>query len=413
MFKLYNSLTREKEVFRPLKRDKVSIYVCGITPYDVTHLGHAFTYIFFDVLVRYLTFSGYKVNYTQNVTDIDDDVLKKAKEEKKDWKKLGDFWIKIFLSDMKSLNVLPPTHFVKATDSIEKMIEIVNILLKKGFAYKNGGNIYFDVSKFKKYGKLSKFNKKQMFLISKERGADPDDPLKKNPLDFILWQEHKANEPYWKAPFGDGRPGWHIECSAMVNKYLGGQIDPFGKLRVNGESNRTIDIHGGGKDLIFPHHESEIAQSESYSGESPFVRYWMHTAMVLVSGEKMSKSLDNIIMIKHLLKKYSPNAIRWMILTHHYRHPWEYEEKELKYAKDCMDLVKKAIKQTPVSSKKISGTPYLNKFIKIMNDDINTPQSLDLVLKAVRRIQREKNKRNIKGLQEVLKIIIYTLGFNL
>lgn len=402
MLRLYNSLTREKELFRTLKRDKVLIYVCGITPYDTTHLGHAFTYMFFDVLVRYLTFNGYKVNYTQNVTDIDDDIAKKAKEEKKDWKKLGGFWTKIFLSDMKSLNVLPPTHFVKATDSIEKMIEIINILLKKGLAYKSGENIYFDVGKFKKYGRLSKFNKKQMILVSKERGADPNDPLKKNPLDFILWQGHKANEPSW--PFDSaqgkekGRPGWHIECSAMANRFLG----------------RRIDIHGGGKDLIFPHHESEIAQSESYAGESPFVRYWMHTAMVLYNGEKMSKSLGNLIMIKDLLTKYSPNAIRWMILAHRYRHPWEFEEKELHACEDYIREVAIALKQiNKVSIRKIKADIYLKDFICAMNDDLDTPKVLQLILKAAKRIQREKNKSNIKELQEVLKTIITALGLKL
>ncbi len=410
MLRLYNSLTREKELFRTLKRDKVLIYVCGITPYDTTHLGHAFTYMFFDVLVRYLTFNGYKVNYTQNVTDIDDDIVKKAKEEKKDWKKLGDFWTKIFLSDMKSLNVLPPTHFVKATDSIEKMIEIINVLLKKGLAYKThstssgqaGGNVYFDVGKFKKYGRLSKFNKKQMILVSKERGADPNDPLKKNPLDFILWQGHKANEPSW--PFDSaqgkekGRPGWHIECSAMANRFLG----------------RRIDIHGGGKDLIFPHHESEIAQSESYAGESPFVRYWMHTAMVLYNGEKMSKSLGNLIMIKDLLTKYSPNAIRWMILSHCYRHPWEFEEKELHACEDYIREVATALKQiNKVSIRKIKADIYLKDFICAMNDDLDTPKVLQLILKAAKRIQREKNKSNIKELQEVLKTIITALGLKL
>lgn len=402
MLRLYNSLTREKELFRTLKRDKVLIYVCGITPYDTTHLGHAFTYMFFDVLVRYLTFNGYKVNYTQNVTDIDDDIVKKAKEEKKDWKKLGGFWTKIFLSDMKSLNVLPPTHFVKATDSIEKMIEIINVLLKKGLAYKSGENIYFDVGKFKKYGRLSKFNKKQMILVSKERGADPNDPLKKNPLDFILWQKAKADEPFW--PFDsahgkeNGRPGWHIECSAMADRFLG----------------RRIDIHGGGKDLIFPHHESEIAQSESYAGESPFVRYWMHTAMVLYNGEKMSKSLGNLIMIKDLLTKYSPNAIRWMILAHHYRYPWEFEEKELHDCEDYIREVAIALKQiNKVSIRKIKADIYLKDFICAMNDDLDTPKVLQLILKAAKRIQREKNKSNIKELQEVLKTIITALGLKL
>lgn len=407
MLKLYNSLTREKEIFEPLKKSEVSIYVCGITPYDITHLGHAFTYIFFDVLVRYLTFTGYKVNYTQNVTDIDDDILKKAKEQKMDYKKLGDFWTKIFLSDMKSLNVLLPTHFVKATDSINKIIEIINGLLKNDYAYISGGNVYFNISRFKNYGKLSKFNKKQMILISKERGGDPSNPLKKNPLDFILWQKPNKGEPSWSTSFWPfdsaqgkekGSPGWHIECSAMVNKYLGWQID----------------IHGGGKDLIFPHHESEIAQSETYTQKSPFVKYWMHTAMVLATGEKMSKSLGNLIMIKDLLTKCSPSAIRWAILSHYYRHPWEYEEKELNDCESYIQDVAMALKQiNKVSIRKIKADTYLKDFICAMNNDLDTPKALKLILKVTKRIQREKNKSNIKGLQKVLKTIITTLGLKL
>ncbi len=398
MLKLYNSLTREKEIFKPIKKDKVSIYVCGITPYDTTHLGHAFTYVFFDVLVRYLTSRGLKVNYTQNVTDIDDDILKKAKEKKTDYKKLGDFWTERYLLDMKSLNVLPSTNFVKATDSINKMIEIINSLLENSYAYTNDGNVYFDVSKFKEYGKLSKFNKKQMILISKERGADPNDPLKKNPLDFILWQKVKKNEPYWDSPFGIGRPGWHIECSAMVSKYLG----------------RQIDIHGGGKDLIFPHNENEIAQSESYTEKSPFVKYWMHTAMVLCNGEKMSKSLGNLIMVKDLLAKYSPNAIKWTILLHYYRNPWEYEEKELNACEDYLLRVAVALKQiNKVSVRKVKADIYLRDFICAMDDDLDTPKALRLILKITKRIQKEKNKSNIKELQEVLKTITTTLGLKL
>ncbi|OGH38308.1 MAG: cysteine--tRNA ligase [Candidatus Levybacteria bacterium RIFCSPLOWO2_01_FULL_38_21] len=400
MLKLYNSLTREKEVFKPLKKNNVSIYVCGITPYDTTHIGHAFTYVFFDVLIRYLALKGYKVKYTQNVTDIDDDILKKAKEEGKNWKILGDYWTDRYIQDMKSLNVLLPTNFVKATDSINKMIQIIISLLKKGLAYKRDGNIYFDVGKFKKYGRLSKFNRKQMILISKERGADPSDPFKKDPLDFVLWQKTKAGEPFW--PFDSaqgkekGRPGWHIECSAMADRFLG----------------QRIDIHGGGKDLIFPHHESEIAESESYTGKAPFVRYWMHTGMVFCNGEKMSKSLGNLIMIKDLLKKYTPNAVRWTLLSHHYKQPWEYEEKELEYARNCINIVKKAVKQKNSSSKKIIGASYFNKFIKIMDDDVNTPRSLELVLKVAKRILK-KNKKDEGTLILFLESITKTLGFKL
>ncbi len=296
MFVLYNSSSNKKEEFIPAKPGSVSLYVCGVTPYDTTHLGHAFTYLSFDVLIRYLKSKGFKVNYVQNVTDIDDDVLRKAKEQKMDWKELGDFWTKRYLSDMKSINALYPTHYVKATSAIPRIIKIVSKLVKDGFAYKNGANVYFDVKKFSGYGNLSHFSESQMRLLLSERGGDINDHKKKNPLDFIVWQGWKEGEPFWDSPWGKGRPGWHIECSAMINEFLGDQID----------------IHGGGRDLIFPHHESEIAQSESFTGKRPFSRFFMHTAMVMHSGEKMSKSLGNLVLISQLLKSHSPNAIRWM-----------------------------------------------------------------------------------------------------
>jgi len=316
MLYIYNSLSGKKEKFIPLQDKKVRMYVCGITPYDTTHVGHAFTYVWFDALLRYLKFKGYTVNYTQNVTDIDDDILRKAKEEGKNWRELGDFWTNKFLNEMKALNVLSPTNYVKATDSIAKIVEIAKLLIYKKVAYEQDGNVYFEIKKFNNYGKLSRFNIKQMILISKERGGNPDDPLKRNPLDFLLWQRSKKGEPFWESPWSKGRPGWHIECSAMINRFLGDQID----------------IHGGGRDLIYPHHESEIAQSESFNGKRPFSKYFMHTAMVMYQAEKMSKSLGNLVMIGDLVKKYSSNAIRFVLLSHHYRMPWEFEEQELKKA---------------------------------------------------------------------------------
>lgn len=352
--KLYNSLTRKLQEFSPKLKNHVSMYVCGITPYDTTHLGHAFTYVWFDVLVRYLRFKGYKVTYTQNVTDIDDDILKRAKEENKNWRKLGDFWTRRFLLDMRALNILPPAHYVKATGAIALMIRIIEVLIKKGFAYEKNGNVYFEVKKFKSYGELSRFNHKQMLLLSKERGGNPEDPLKNHPLDFVLWQKSKVGEPSWESPWGRGRPGWHIECSALVNKYLGDQID----------------IHGGGLDLIFPHHESELAQSEIYTGKKPYVGLWIHTAMVLYLGEKMAKSVGNLVMVSDLLKKFSANAIRWVLLSHHYREPWEFEEKELYVAEVSLAKLKN------VKSEALE----LSKFTNFMDNDLQA----NLVLKNLK-----------------------------
>ncbi len=396
--KLYNTFSRKKEEFSPIESKTVKIYVCGITPYDTTHLGHAFTYVFFDALIRYLKYKGYKVNYTQNVTDIDDDILKKAKEENINWVELGNFWTDNFLNDLNFLNVFPPTNYIKATDSMKKIIEIINDLVSKKFAYENEGNVYFEVNKFKKYGELSKYTKEQMILISKERGADPSDPLKKDPLDFILWQKAKEGEPFWQSPWGlpagrqgKGRPGWHIECSAMINTYLGEQID----------------IHGGGRDLVFPHHESEIAQSESYTGKKPFVKYWMHTSMVLFEGEKMSKSLGNMVMVAGLSKKYSANAIRFLLLSHHYRQPWEFDYSEIEEAQGKVLEIEKALNKKLIDYK--NDVDYIKQFELFMDDDLDTPKALNLIYEISQNINSEKE--TTKKTQKSLKNFLKLLGF--
>ena len=388
MLRLFNSLTLKKEIFSPIRKNEVSLYVCGITPYDTTHLGHAFTYISFDVLNRYLKYKCFKVNYAQNVTDVDDDLLKRAKEVRQDWKELGKFWTNRFLVDMQSLNIQNPTYFVKATDSIPEMIKMIGELIKKGYAYEKSGNLYFDVSKDKDYGKLSKYTNTQMKLLLKERGGDPNDKNKKNPLDFILWQPSKADEPSWNAPFGNGRPGWQIECSAMIKQYLGDQID----------------IHGGGKDLIYPHNESEIAQSESYSGKKPFVKYFMHVAMVMSCGEKMSKSLGNLVMVKELLKKYSANTIRWYLLSFHYRSPWEYMEVDVDEIDKKIKNIKKILKTKGENGKIHDG--FLKDFEKALDDDLDTPKALSIIEKLSN--QKNNNEDQKATLLKLLRI----LGFD-
>lgn len=403
--RLYNSLTKNKEAFKTLQDNTILLYVCGITPYDVTHLGHASTYIFFDVLYRYLLYKGYHVTYTQNVTDIDDDILKQAKKVGQNWRELGDYWTNFYLEDMKNLNVLSPTHFVKATDSIPKIIEIISRLHNKNAAYVSQGNVYFDVTTYKEYGQLSHYNDTQMIDLLNERGGNSHDPLKKNPLDFLLWQSSKSDVlskvegPSWNSPWGAGRPGWHIECSAMIDATLG----------------RQIDIHGGGYDLIFPHHESETAQSESYTHRKPFVSYWMHVAMVKYQGEKMSKSLGNLILARDLLKKYSANTIRFYLLSHHYRETWEFFEKDLDEANEQMNLIQSAInvglsddvnflrpgplrRRAPIGVKKLTS----NGFTALMDDDLDTPAALSLMLELAK-------KNDTYGLRTILKI----LGFQL
>jgi L-cysteine:1D-myo-inositol 2-amino-2-deoxy-alpha-D-glucopyranoside ligase len=366
---LYNSLSRKVELFEPLKKNEVLMYVCGITPDAPAHLGHAFTYITFDVLVRYLRFLGNYVRYVQNVTDIDDDILLRSKAEGEDWRKFGNHWTKVFLENMDDLGWTKPDRYVRATDSIPTIIKITSSLIDKGFAYEVGGTVYFEVKKFPKYGKLSRFGDEKMIRVSAERGANPEDANKKYPLDFVLWQKSKKEEPFWDSPWGRGRPGWHIECSSMIYDHLA----------------ERIDIHGGGEDLIFPHHESEVAQSESFTGKSPFAGFFLHTAYVRYKGEKMSKSLGNLIMVSDLLKKCSPNAIRWEILSHHYRTAWEFKDSDID---SCSESLKKL--------KNIDGSDSLEidpDFLGALNDDLNTPLALEILVK-----KKPKSTRNCLSL---------------
>ena len=320
---LYNTLTREKE---PLSEQSVGIYVCGVTPYDTTHLGHAFTYTAFDVLIRYLRFLGRKVTYVRNVTDIDDDILLRARSREMHWKELGDREYAKFATDMEHLNNLPPEHEPRATDHIPDIVQIIEGLLAKGCAYASDGNVYFDVKNYARFGKLCGLSYVAQLELANERGNFPADPLKHDPLDFVLWQAKKDAEPSWPSPWGEGRPGWHIECSAMSMKYLG----------------ETFAIHGGGGDLVFPHHEAEIAQSECLTGK-PFVRFWMHTGMLYCGEHKMSKSLGNMVFLADLLPVCPPDAIRLYLLGHHYREPWNHDRRELATARTLARKLSQAL----------------------------------------------------------------------
>jgi cysteinyl-tRNA synthetase len=353
--KLFNTQSQSLEEFTS-DDGTVGMYVCGVTPYDTTHLGHAFTFLTYDVLVRYLRFLGFEVTYVQNVTDIDDDILRKSNEIGMDWRELGRRETEQYLEDMRNLNALPFDHYVAATEHILQVIENVEALLKAGVAYEVNGSVYFSVAKDPEFGKLSKLPHEEMLPIANERGNKPDDPNKEDPLDFLLWQAGIPGEPSWESPWGPGRPGWHIECSSMSRHYLGDQID----------------IHGGGYDLIFPHHECEIAQAETITGVKPFVRYWMHAAMVDYRGEKMSKSLGNLVYVKDLLRTYSPDAVRLTLLQHHYREPWEFFDDDMPVSQEIADVIKMARPKANRGGDALDARPYKQRFLDAMNDDLNT-----------------------------------------
>src|SRR5262245_53359951 len=309
---VYDSRSRALERFEPAT-PSVSVYVCGITPYDTTHLGHAFTYAVADVLVRYLETRGHVVRYVQNVTDIDDDVLRKAAEVGEDWQALGNRWTAHFIRDMQALNVRSPDFYPRASEVVPEIVDAVGELLARGLAYESGGSVYYRVDARPGFGELSHLPRGEMLAVANERGNRPDDPHKRDPLDFVLWQAQAPGEPAWESPWGPGRPGWHIECSVMSTRFLG----------------PALDFHGGGGDLIFPHHECEIAQSEPLTGHRPFVRILFHAGMVEHGGAKMSKSLGNLVMVRDLLERWSADAVRIYLGRHHYRQSWAHSLDEL------------------------------------------------------------------------------------
>ena len=367
--KLYNTLTRTIESFQP-SGESVSIYVCGITPYDTTHLGHAFTYTSADILIRYLESKGLAVRYAQNVTDIDDDILRKANELGEDWIAVGNRWTAHFIQDMQSLNVRPPDYFPRATDAIPEIVEWVQRLLESGVAYEVRGNVYYSVDDWPAFGELSEIPRTEMLPIANERGNHPDDPNKRDPLDFVLWQAQAPGEPAWESPWGPGRPGWHIECSTLSTQLLG----------------NTVDIHSGGADLCFPHHECEIAQVEPVTGEKPFVRFWMHAAMVYHEGEKMSKSLGNLVWVRELLEEYHPDALRLYLGRHHYREEWSYAEAEMKASADDAELIKRAIAASGGGGEVMDADNWSIEFQAAMENDLDTPRAVDVMLGLARKI---------------------------
>ena len=393
--KIFNSYSQALEEFVPLNGNKVTMYVCGPTVYDVPHLGHARCYITWDVVYRYLKFKGYDVTYARNITDVDDKIINKAKAQNVQPKDIATKYAAKFHEAMQELNLLSPDIEPKATENIDEMLNIINELMQKGYAYESHGYVYFEVDKFPKYGALSKQSIKDLEAGARVETSD----IKKNLLDFALWKKTKdENEISWDSPYGKGRPGWHIECSAMSRKYLG----------------KTIDIHAGGADLQFPHHENEIAQSECASGQQ-FAKYWLHNGFVTINNEKMSKSLGNFTSIEKLLEAYDANTIKFFILTNHYRQPVEFNETALESAKAGVQRLKNAVKDVktacniddiePVIDK---NNDYFKTFEAAMDEDFNTSKALSILFEIANKAQKEKDRHQ----SEAIDLIAILLGIS-
>lgn len=380
--KVYNTLTRKKEEFKPINPGKVGIYICGITAYDSCHLGHARAAICFDVITRYLRYKGYDVNYVRNYTDVDDKIINRSNKEGRSCEDIAAQYIAEYKEDMEALGNISPNIEPKATEHIKEMIDTVQKLIDNGYAYERDGNVFFSVRKFKGYGKLSGKN-----IDDLESGARVDvDKSKEDPLDFALWKASKPGEPKWKSPWGEGRPGWHIECSAMSSKYLG---QPF-------------DIHGGGRDLVFPHHENEIAQAEGAEGKQ-FVNCWLHNGFININAEKMSKSLGNIKTIKDVLKLHGAEVVRYFIISNHYRSPIDYTENAINNSMATLDRFYETAKRLPFPEKEIKEATPSNEIEKevydtiektktsvesFMDDDFNTAGAFGAIFDFIRVINR-------------------------
>ena len=408
---VFNSLTNKKEELKPINPGKIGIYTCGVTVYDLCHIGHARSIIAFDVIFRYLEYKGYNVVFVRNFTDIDDKIINKANQLGVPFNEISEKYIKEYYIDIGKLNIKKPTYEPKATEHINDMIEFVKVLIDKGYAYEVDGDVYFEVQKFKDYGKLSKKNIDDLMAGARIEVSEK----KKNPLDFALWKKSKENEPFWDSPWGKGRPGWHLECSVMSMKYLG----------------ETFDIHGGGKDLIFPHHENEIAQSEAFSGKT-FANYWIHNGFVNINKEKMSKSLGNFLTIREVTERIHPDVLRFFLLTSHYRSPIDFSEENIKNAANgymrlnySLDKLYAILNGKDISSKDINlknltkaQKKLFNKlnetkenFISAMDDDFNTAQAIGYIFDFLPDLNKIIYAPNVNLNEDLLTLLMMVKEF--
>ena len=390
MLKIYNTLTRNKEVFKPKEEGKVGLYVCGMTVYDYCHIGHARVMVVFDTVARYFRYSGYDLTYVRNITDIDDKIIQRANENNEEFLALTERFIEAMHEDERALSVLPPDIEPKATESMDNIITMIETLIKKDLAYVGtNGDVFYSVAKFENYGQLS-----GKILEDLQAGERVNvDHAKKDPMDFVLWKMAKPEEPSWDSPWGQGRPGWHIECSAMSTCCLGNHFD----------------IHGGGMDLQFPHHENEIAQSEGATGEK-FVNVWMHNGFVRVDEEKMSKSLGNFFTVREVLKKYRPEVIRFFVLSSQYRSPLNYSDEQLKDAEAALTRLYTALRGVEIQSTACHAD-YKQRFQEAMDDDFNTPVAFSVLFDLARELNSMKvNKESAEQLATTLKELSSVLG---
>ncbi|MEC8944766.1 MAG: cysteine--tRNA ligase [Chloroflexota bacterium] len=397
MLKILNSLTGDKEEFIPINKNEVLMYVCGITPYSDSHVGHGMSYVIFDVMKRYLTHKGYQVRHIQNFTDVDDKIIQRANENQTNSSDLSKSFIDAYFEDMALLGVKDANEYPLATEEISGIIEMIEGLIEKGFAYESQGDVYFRVDSFADYGKLS--NRSLDGMIAGSRIAVSE--AKENPLDFTLWKSSKPEEPSWPSPWGAGRPGWHIECSAMSLSYLG----------------KSLDIHGGGADLLFPHHENEIAQSEAFTGEKPFSKYWIHHGLLQLGSEKMSKSIGNLVTIKDAVSTYGRDAFRIFVLGSHYRNPLTWSEEALLAARTAAARLERAVNGVSNSENPANtfedGT-YRDRFTEAMDDDFNTPQALAVLFDLSRDLNRaDQNGEDVRKARELVRYLADILGLEL
>lgn len=395
---LYNTLAREKETFTIPADRPVTLYVCGVTPYDTTHIGHARTFLTFDVLVRYLRWQGAEVRYCQNVTDVDDPLFARASRDGIGWRELAEQQVAQLVEDYRGLNIAPPTYFPRASEEIGVMLPIVERLVALGHAYVVGGDVYFSVKTDPEFGRMARMGYDELLVTANQRGNNPNDPNKRDPLDFVLWQTGAPGDPTWDSPWGPGRPGWHIECSAMATRYLGDQVD----------------IHGGGADLIFPHHPCEIAQTEPVTGKKPFVRCWMHVGLVWLDGEKMSKSLGNLVFARDALREHHPDALRWYLLSEHYRQEFDYHRDAVDHYEQCALDLRQAVGAVGGGASPKDLSRGVEEFKSAMADDLNTPAALAVLhAMAADTLAAAAEGRDVGAATASLRDLAGSIGFTL